>query len=252
MGAGTEDMGLIVIHVWERFLELLRAPATEPEMLWFAIPLVFATLMMTLYFGRYRKEELGWSTAFENTMIFLFVSFDLLRKMYNSTAPGSWDNILGSSLYLPITAGLALISVVSMFFVYYHLLPKRLAYIFFSKLPINIGIYVVMTIVYVGVAADWITVGAAVLLFALVWIVIKGIQLLQKLSGKRLEDEREAWENSGKREYVREEEDGSHGEKVLKAVESEATEEPETKVINGHIKEEAKNGKKKKGKNGKK
>jgi hypothetical protein len=246
MGTGGADIGIIAMQIWERFLELVAAPANEPEMLWFAIPLVFATLMMTLYFGRYRKEELGWSTAFENTMIFLFISFDLVRRMYNSTTPGSWDNILGNSLYLPITAGLALVSIVSMFFVYYHLLPKRIAYVLFSKLPINIGIYVVMTIVYVGVAADWITVGAGILLFAAVWMVIRGIQLLQKLSGKKLEDE-EAWENAGKREYVREEEDGKHGAKVLNAVESEAPDEPEAEIINGHVKKE-KAARKRKGK----
>lgn len=245
MGAGTQEMGMLAMQVWERFLELLSAPANEPEMLWFAIPLVFATLMMTLYFGRYRKEELGWSTAFENTMIFLFISFDLVRRMYNATTPGSWDNILGNSLYLPITAGLALVSVVSMFFVYYHLLPKRLAYVMFSKLPINIGIYVVMTIVYVGVAADWITVGAGILLFAAVWMVIKGIQLLQKLSGRRHEEE-EAWENAGEREYVREEEDTKQAAKVLKAVESETQNEPEAKVLNGDA-EKGKGAKKSKG-----
>ncbi|MBN2121793.1 hypothetical protein JW721_01930 [Candidatus Micrarchaeota archaeon] len=246
MGAGTQDMGIIAMQIWERFLELLSAPANEPQMLWFAIPLVFATIMMTLYFGRYRKEELGWSTAFENTMIFLFVSFDLVRKMYNSTVPGSWDNILGSSLYLPITAGLALVSIVSMLFVYYHLLPKRLAYIAFSKLPINIGIYVVMTIVYVGVAADWITVGAGILLFAVVWLFIKVIQFLQRMSGKRLEEEEDSWENAGKREYVREEEDTKQASKVLKAVESETPDEPEANVLNGHIEKEK--GAKKKGK----
>lgn len=246
MGAGGEEMGIVAGQVWERFIELLHAPANEPAMLWFAIPLIFATFMMTLYFGRYRKEELGWNTAFENTMIFLFISFDLVRRMYNATTPGSWDNILGSSLYLPITIGLALVSIVSMFLVYYHLLPKRIAFLMFSKLPINIGIYVVMSIVYAGVAADWITVGAGILLFIAVWIFIKFIQLLQGLSAKRHDAEEEAWGHEGNGKYVREEEDADRGARMLSGIESDKPGKHEANVLNGSKKKGAK--RKKKGK----
>jgi hypothetical protein len=245
MSAGGEEMGIIAMHVWERFIELLHAPANEPAMLWFAIPLIFSTFMITLYFGRYRKEELGWNTAFENTMIFLFISFDLVRRMYNSTIPGSWDNILGSSLYLPITVGLALVSIVSMFLVYYHLLPKRLAFVMFSKLPINIGIYVVMSIVYAGVAADWITVGGGIMLFAAVWLFIKFIQFLQGMAAKRHDDEEEAWGHEGNGKYVREEEDGDHGARVLSGIKTDEPGKKEAEAVNGRIKKLARKKRKK-------
>ena len=206
------DYQIIAGAVWRRFMELLAAPSTEPDMLWFAIPLIFATLMMTLYYGRYRKEVLGWNTAFENTMIFLFVSFDLFRQMYESMEPYSWMNIYNNPLYLMITLGLASVSFVSMILVYYHLLPKRIAFMLFAKLPINIALYVTMCIVYVNVAADWITVGAGVLLFMLVWVIIKLIQLLQGMAAKRQEEEEHGdWEDEGNGDYELDEEDLEKG-----------------------------------------
>ncbi|MCP4647295.1 MAG: hypothetical protein GY852_06080 [bacterium] len=208
----TSDFGIIAGAVWNRFMELLAAPATEPDMLWFAIPLIFATFMMTLYYGRYRKEVLGWNTAFENTMIFLFVSFDLFRQMYESMEPYSWMNIYNNPLYFSITIGLAAVSFFSMILVYYHLLPKKLAFMLFAKLPINIALYVTMCIVYVNVAANWITVGAGILLFLLVWIIVKLIQIVQGISAKKQEDEEHGdWEEEGNGEYELDDEDIKKG-----------------------------------------
>lgn len=187
---------------WERFLELVMAPASEPDMLWFAIPLVIATFMITLYFGRYRREELGWNSAFGNTMVFLFVSIDLVRRMYESMEPHAWINIYSNPLYLTITVALAGFSIASMLVVYYHLLPKKLAFMVFANLPVNIAIYTVMTMVYVGVPADWDTLGAGVLLFTIVWLVLKTVQFLQQLSAKSHEEsERGHWEKDENGEY---------------------------------------------------
>lgn len=217
MGAeiANGNYGAVAGMVWERFLELLNAPANEPEMLWFAVPLVFATIMMTLYFGRYRKEQLGWNTAFENTMIFLFVSFDIFRRMYESIEPHSWANIFDNPLYFGITVGLAGVSVVSMLLVYYHLLPKKLAFTIFARLPINIALYVIMSIVYAGVAADWITVGAGTLLFLLVLLLVWTIQWLQRKSAERHdEEEHGAWEEEGEGNYELDEKDIEDGAKA--------------------------------------
>ncbi|MFP3950024.1 MAG: hypothetical protein ACLFUZ_02950 [Candidatus Micrarchaeia archaeon] len=215
---GTEiangDYGAVVNLVWDRFLELLSAPANEPEMLWFAVPLVFATIMMALYFGRYRKEQLGWNTVFENSMIFLFVSFDIFRRMYESGEPHSWANIFDNTLYLGITVGLAGVSFVSMILIYYHLLPKKVTFTLFARLPINIALYVIMSIVYAEVVADWITVGAGILLFLLVLILVWIIQWLQRKSAeKHDEDEHGTWKDGGEGNYELDEKDIENGPK---------------------------------------
>ena len=197
---------------WDRFVELVMAPASEPDMLWFAIPLIIATILMAMYFGRYRREELGWNSSFANTMVFLFVSIDLVRRMYESQEPFSWLNIYDNPLYLTLTIVLAAFSFLSMIVVYYHLLPKRVAYFVFSNLPVNIAIYTIMTIVYVEVPADWTTVGAGIMLFIVVWLILKSLQFLQRLSAKRHEEEEHGdWGEDGAGGYALDEGDIERG-----------------------------------------
>ena len=52
------------------------------------------TLIMTLYFGRHRDEELGWNTAFGNSLTLLFVSIDLFRYIYHLTIPATFYNYI--------------------------------------------------------------------------------------------------------------------------------------------------------------
>ncbi len=184
----VDSLNSVPEHTWIRFLELLQAPLDEPNMLWFAVPLVIATLMMALYFGRYRREELGWNSAFGNTMVFIFISIDIIRQMYESSVPYSWMNILDSPLYLVITLMLSGFGFFSMLIIYYHLLPKQIAFRLFSNLPVNIAVYVIMCVVYAGVALDQYTACAGVLLFLVVWIILKFLQFLQGLSGKRYDE----------------------------------------------------------------
>ncbi len=203
---------LVLGNTWGRFAELLVAPLNEHTMLWFAIPLVIATIMMTLYFGRYRKEELGWNTAFANAMVFIFVSIDIIRKMYESSQPHSWLNILDNGVYFTVTVALSGFGALSLLVIYYHLLPKQIAFKLFSNLPVNITIYVLMCVVYAGVAFDNFTLLAGILLFLVAWGGLKLLQILQKISGKRHEEaENGAWEEKGPEseyELKHEEKDG--------------------------------------------
>ena len=173
----------IFMEVIFRFVDLVMAPVTDQRMLWTAVPLVMATLFMTLYFGKYRKEELGWNTAFGNTMVFLFISLNLIQYMYYSGDGGSWDNLFANTFYLTITLILAGIALLFMFITYYHLLPKKVAFFLFSAPPVNVSVYVLMTIVYTGVAADYITLIAGILLFLVIFLILKGIQKIEEMAG---------------------------------------------------------------------
>jgi len=170
--------------VFERLGVLVSAPLNDPHLLWAAAPLLIATLFMTLYFGKYSKEELGWNTAFGNTMVFLFVSLDLLQKMYFSKGDGSWQAIFSDPFYYPIAAGLTLAASALMLITYYHLLPKKVAFFLFSAPPVNVSVYVLMTVVYSKVAADLVTLGAGFLLFVIIFLILRGIQLLEHMASR--------------------------------------------------------------------
>jgi hypothetical protein len=168
-------------QVWNRFLELVMAPLNNQDMIWIAVPLLAATLFMTLYFGRYKKEELGWNTTFGNTMVFLFVAINLIREMYEQG--GSLESLFGNSLYFSLSAGLAGAGFLLMFVTYFHLLPKGLAFFLFSAPPINVAIYVVMSIVYASVTPDHITVLAGFVFLAAILVLARAIQLFMRVIG---------------------------------------------------------------------
>ncbi len=193
-----DELSAFSLDVFSRFVELALAPLRNQEMLWIAVPLAIATLFMTLYFGRNRREELGWNTAFGNTMVFLFVAISLIREMYKQG--GSWDSVLSNSLYFPLSLGLAGASVLLMFITYFHLMPKRAAFFLFSAPPINVSVYVAMTIVYADVSPDLLTVFAGVLLLGVIVVAAKIIQFLIVLVG--LEDIGEAPEQGLGRRFA--------------------------------------------------
>lgn len=170
--------------VWVRFIDLLLAPARNPEMLWSAIPLLIATFFIIIYFGRNRKEELGWNTAFGNTMVFIFTAINIIRQMYYQGGTGSWENLLGNEFYVFVSLALIGCGVAMMIVTYAHLLPKRFAFFLFSAPPINVAAYVVMAIIYSSVPADWVTALATVVFLALILIFGWLIQLVMKSLGE--------------------------------------------------------------------
>lgn len=155
----------------ERTIALITAPAGTPEMLWIVFPLLVSVFFMTLYFGRYKKEELGWNTAFGNSLALLFVAVDLFRQI--AKEPQHLDlitqGILSSKLLVPVIIGVfAIFLLLSNFF---HILPKFFAFFISSGLPINLLAYVGIVVVYTGFAFDWMTVIAAFVLYLLLMIL---------------------------------------------------------------------------------
>jgi len=160
---------------WERFVDMVVVPIENPEMLWSVTPLIIAVLFMTLYFGRYKQEELGWNTAFGNTMVFLFVAINLIKEMYYDAGITSIGGLLDNPFYLFLSLGLAGTSFLLMMITYFHKIPQKIAFFMFSAPPLNVSIYVIMTMIYADVPADAITLLAAVIL--LIFILILTILL---------------------------------------------------------------------------
>ncbi|MFH2023198.1 MAG: hypothetical protein ABIJ10_02685 [Candidatus Micrarchaeota archaeon] len=176
-------MADILTDIITRLIVLVQAPLLDQQMLWTAAPLVIATLFMTLYFGKYKQEELGWNTAFGNTMVFLFISINIIYYMLSSSN-GSWSDLMANNLFLTTTMALFGGAITLMAITYYHLLPKKVAFFLFSAPPVNVSVYVIMTIVYTGVPADIITLGAAILLFVLIFVFLRVIQMLEHMASQ--------------------------------------------------------------------
>ena len=135
----------VLVTFWNRFIDLLDLPIHHPEAFWIVLPLILIIILMTVYFARYKDEELGWNTALGNSFILIFVSIDLFRTIFND----------GRSTGAIILASILLLEGVVLLFVNFtHYLPKKISYFISSPLPINLTAYVFISIIYSKVSVD--------------------------------------------------------------------------------------------------
>ena len=147
-------------------------------MIWILIPLLISLFLMEFYFKRYKKEELGWNTAFSNSLILIFVSLDLLRFLYNNHML-KYVNLENALVIAVLLLGLTL-NIITFF----HVIPKKTAFGLSSRLPINIIAYITVIIIYSGIIIDFYTAIAAVIFAVLVRLILTLISLLVPESGE--------------------------------------------------------------------
>jgi hypothetical protein len=141
--------------LFSRFIEVLTAPFNTPGMLWIVTPLWIIILLMELYFGRYTSEELGWNTAVGNSLVLIFITIDLLRHIYGN---GSFLTVDIKELFLVQKTVIAMIigalSLVLLFTDFFHMIPKKLAFLVSATLPIHLIAYFAIVFVYSNIPLD--------------------------------------------------------------------------------------------------
>ncbi|MBT4446559.1 hypothetical protein HOA92_00745 [archaeon] len=146
-----------MIIILERFLDLLYAPLRHPSMVWIVVPLLIALTLMTIYFAKYKNEELGWNTALGNSLVLIFVSLNLFQHVY----------VVGIQVATIILSSILLLLGIMLLFVNFtHYLPKRISYFISSPLPVNLIAYVAIAIVYSEVIVNVYTLAAGIFLLA--------------------------------------------------------------------------------------
>lgn len=161
------------IEVWSRFLEIINAPLNFKEMLWILVPLIATTLLIEFYFGIYVDEELGWNTAFTNTLVLMFVSLDLGRHLYQS------GFLFFDKIKTVIVITVLIEAVLLAIFDFFHILPERFAFKMSSHLPINFIAISAIILVYTNIQVNLITVSALVLLAVFMALAVGFIHSLE-------------------------------------------------------------------------
>lgn len=156
------NLGPIPIDI---FFDLLLAPFKYQDMLWILVPLIISVALMEVYYGRYKHEEIGWSSVFGNSVVLIFVSIDLFRHLYGQGTLGFTDfrNLLA--------IGIMLEGFVLTMIGFLHVLPKKFAFSLGSKLPTSLIAYMAIILIYAPVEINlW------VILFSV--IIVVGLTLL--------------------------------------------------------------------------
>lgn len=147
--AGAWTMNVFFPAVVEKTVEIIKAPVINRDtgLLWIITPLIITMFLMEFYFGRYNKEELGWNSAVANSLVLIFVSVDLFRYIYGG-GNLSFDTLSNMTTQTFIACIVAINGIWFLYVNFFHILPKRFAFIMSSALPINLIAYISIIFVY--------------------------------------------------------------------------------------------------------
>ncbi len=150
--------------------KILITPWLSSEGLWAILPLVIILIFINLYFGRNRSEELGWNSAFGNTISLLWVCVILWKFLITNHAfveifshPLVRDFILLSIL----SVWVLLLSILNFF----HVLPRKFAFIISSSYSLYILGYIVISFVIGDVVITKTSLLGAIILFIFMFML---------------------------------------------------------------------------------
>jgi len=156
-----------ILSVKDRITEIITAPNNVKDMIWILAPIIITLLLMEFYFSRYSDEELGWNTAFGNSLVLVFVAIDLTRRLYETT-------FFQIDTKAAIILAIVLEGIMLTFINFFHLLPKQLAFKISYKLPINFTAIIAVILVYTNIPIDIIT-GIAFFILLIGIVLLSGV-----------------------------------------------------------------------------
>ncbi len=155
---------------YQTIIDLLKL-TLETDVLWSVLPLAIATFVLLVYFQFYSGEKGGWNTYLSNSLVLLFVSMDLLRRIYSLEG-------LGAANYLEhLDKSIAVLILFSFGFLlaklnFEHLLPERFASFLSSPMTINFSAYAIILFVYSTLDFSWTILGALIVIVVILTIFL--------------------------------------------------------------------------------
>jgi hypothetical protein len=165
--------GWIYFHtvIWPRLIEMLVIPIQRKATLEILIPLLVSLLLIQIYFGRNKNEQIGWNTAYANSIVLLFVTVHLGSYVYGTYGDAIWD-IHNSDVFYKglIVLAMGLIAFCLILIDFFHSLHKRLSFLLSSSIFVTFISFISVVLVYSSIPFDRDTVFSAV--FILIYAVL--------------------------------------------------------------------------------
>ncbi len=155
----------------EKILNVIGSFFVEPfrnsESIWIVAPLLLVIFVMQLYWGYYRKEDVGWDTITANSLVLIFCSMDLLRFLTQGNAfsinPLEHDSGISFLVIMMLIFGLLML-----FVNFFRKLPKFIAHKISNVFSVNIMAYILVVIVYLGMSLDFATLIGSFIFFVFI------------------------------------------------------------------------------------
>ncbi|MDD4877684.1 MAG: hypothetical protein PHO02_01455 [Candidatus Nanoarchaeia archaeon] len=178
----TLKSGAAVLYseVLSRIWLITKSVFAHPEMLWAIVPIAVSMILISYYFGKYKKEELGWNTAFGNSVVMLFACMNLYRHLHESS-------MLGFNSYTMLVSVIMLEGFALTLLDFLHAMPKSFAYALSSGMTVNTILIFLSIIVYGRIPMDYITaLAVGVMAFAIILLmrIMQFFELASEDDGK--------------------------------------------------------------------
>lgn len=190
VATATQLFFLVLIpEVASRYFAFISAPFIYPEMWWLLFHLILTFVLFEFYFERHEGEDLGWSAALANSIVAIFISMELLRAMYHHEGTPLYviinivkDYIALSffsekTVLLSLIITLGLLGATTAIINYFHVLPRKVAFLISGHKTINLLAYFLIVVVWNythghTIPIDGITITSALLFGATVWFAL--------------------------------------------------------------------------------
>jgi hypothetical protein len=154
-------------EVQQRIMDFAYAPMDHPDLLPTLMPLIMGGIIMELYFGKHKKESLGWNTSVGNAIIWMATGITLLMS----------ETLSQPELYA--TYFLIGLGGFVTFMDFFHLWPSTVAFVISSSAVVYTLAYTLVLIVKTSEKLTNTTMIAAFLFFVGVNVAFKFIQSLE-------------------------------------------------------------------------
>lgn len=176
-----------LLSIFGKAQDIVVAPAQTPEMLWLLIPLLAGLFLMEIYFGHYKREELGWNSAVSNSLVLFFVGMSLFsylssQGMLASVSFAGGLKVAGTQTMIiksGIAAFVVLEAVVLFILNFTHAIPKKFAFGISSGLFLNFLGVIAFILVHGMISFDILLIPAIFLIFLILVIVLGFIEAIE-------------------------------------------------------------------------
>jgi ABC-type multidrug transport system fused ATPase/permease subunit len=160
----------LILEIYQNILYFLELTFSA-ELLWIIFPLAVATIIMVIYFEKYKTERPGWNTYVSNSLVLLFVSVILFRYIYSIDGIGIINFV--THLSKTIVSGMILfMGIIILFLNFGHFLPEKIARHITSPLTLNLIAFVTILFVYSKTTVSGISIFFSLFLLFILLIII--------------------------------------------------------------------------------
>jgi hypothetical protein len=164
-------------------LNQIGASFTKDHSLWwFLAPVFLLWLLLELYFGKYKREKLGWNTSLGNGVTLTWISVESMRFLFEKQPSNFWFKF-------GIIMAIILYAMLIVYFAFSHKLSAKVTYAMASPSPVYFLSAVTILWGHGVLIVTWWVLLDLIILYTLLAIIFGIIKKIMPESIKAMEEE---------------------------------------------------------------